>query len=224
VQLVFVHTGSLTVAVGCDELAVGAGSCCLLLPGRVEFFRFSRVTTTVHSWVHYWSAATDRELVARLATVARTQRISAGVARLVGALLSESQVARPLTVLRSYEILYRYIHDAGHPSAQPAALGTALAFVHQRYVDAIGVDDVAVAAAVSRSQLFRMFRQHVGTTPAEYIWQLRVTHAIQLLRETGLPVAEISQRCGFQNAKHLARRVRLDTGQSPRQVRLHALG
>jgi AraC-like DNA-binding protein len=216
VQLVFVHDGSVSVTVAGEQLAVASGHACLLLPGNVEHFRFSPSRETRHSWVHYWSSAGDERLLARLAGVPRVQRMSPVLARLVGGLLAERRAAGPIAALRAHEILYRYVEDARRV---PAALEPALTFVEQHLAGPLDVDRIAAAAAVSRSQLFRLFRAQLGVTPAEYVWRRRDELALELLRDTGLPVAEVATRCGFRNSKHLARRVRAAAGVSPRELR-----
>jgi AraC-like DNA-binding protein len=216
VQLVFIHDGWAGVTAGGEQLAVAAGHACLLLPGHLEHFRFSPGRDTRHSWVHYWSSAGDEPLLARLAAIPRVQPTSPALARLVAALLAERPAAGPIAALRAYEILYRYVEDARRV---PAALEPALTFVEQHLALPLDVDRIATAAAVSRSQLFRLFRAHLGLTPAEYLWERRDELAVELLRDTGLPVAEVAVRCGFRNPKHLARRVRAATGRSPSELR-----
>jgi AraC-like DNA-binding protein len=226
VQLVFVHDGAARVTVDGEELFVAGGSAALFLPGRVEHFRFSPAGETRHSWVHYWSAPDDESLLRRLADVRRVSPMTPALARMVRALLSEPDASDPLTVLRAFEILYRYIGDACiDPSGRrPAAVDAALTFVEQHLHEPLPVERVAAAANVSRPHLFRLFREHLGVTPADYVWQRRVEYALELLRETGLPIAAVARRAGFRTPKHLSRRVRAAAGATPTAVRAAALG
>jgi len=72
---------------------------------------------------------------------------------------------------------------------------------------------------VHRSTLFRLFRQHHGVAPIQYLSRLRLREALRLLRETSLPVAEIAGRSGVGDSAYLSRLVRRATGQSPRAFR-----
>jgi transcriptional regulator GlxA family with amidase domain len=51
------------------------------------------------------------------------------------------------------------------------------------------------------------------------IWRLKTDHAVQLIRATGLTLAEIADQCGFSNAFHLSRCVKERTGTAPRDLR-----
>ena len=225
VQLVFVHDGSARVNVDGEELSVASGQAALLLPGHVEYFMFSPAVETRHSWVHFWSASADDSLLRRLADVRRVSPLSPTLSRLVRSLLHEPDPSAPLTVLRAFEILYRYVADARvEGSGRPATVDAALTFVEEHLPDPLPVERLAAAANVSRPHLFRLFRDHLGMTPADYVWERRVEYALELLRETGLPIAAVAQRAGFRTPKHLSRRVRAATGSTPTAVRAAALG
>jgi transcriptional regulator GlxA family with amidase domain len=151
--------------------------------------------------------------------------MSPTLVRLLERLLAEPAAPLALRTLRAYEILYRYVFDAEHREStrRSLALEAALTFVEQHLDQPIDVAQVASASAVSRPHLFRLFREQLGLTPAQYLWERRVERAVELLRETGLPVADVALLCGFSNPKHLARRVRAATGASPVGVRAQAL-
>jgi AraC family transcriptional regulator of arabinose operon len=225
VQLVLVHDGAPGVVGHGEELSVASGHAALLLPGHLEYFRFSPAVQTRHSWVHFWSAGADVALLRRLAAVRRVIPISPTLSRLVRSLLPEPDPTAPLTVLRAFEILYRYVDDARvEGRGRPPTVDAALTFVEEHLPDPLSVERLAGAANVSRPHLFRLFREHLGMTPADYVWQRRVEYALELLRETGLPIAAVAQRAGFRTPKHLSRRVRAATGETPTAVRAAALG
>ena len=225
VQLVLVHDGSAVVSIDGQRIQIGSGAACLLLPGPVEHFSFSPTRQTTHSWVHYWSAPHDLQLLDRLQSAPRVQRASPALSRMLNELLADPEARRgsdPVTVLRCYAILYRYLLDGRSEEKLPPSLGAAVAFIEQHLTEHIDLARIAAAAATSRSQLFRLFRERLGVTPANYVWGRRVELAVELLSETGLPVGEIARRCGFRTAKHLSRRVRQATGKSPVGLRAAA--
>jgi transcriptional regulator GlxA family with amidase domain len=72
---------------------------------------------------------------------------------------------------------------------------------------------------ISRRQLERLFAAHVGTTPAQFYIDLRISRAHALLNETDLSVAEIAAATGFNSASQMATRFRKRFGMSPRAYR-----
>ncbi|MEY9966181.1 transcriptional regulator GlxA family with amidase domain [Streptacidiphilus sp. MAP12-16] len=59
------------------------------------------------------------------------------------------------------------------------------------------VPEIAERAHMSVRNFARVFRREVGTPPGQYIEQMRIARARNLLEATDLPVNQIARRCGF---------------------------
>ncbi len=106
------------------------------------------------------------------------------------------------------------------PHGQEAdPLRDAYAFIESRYAEDIRVEDIAHASSVSTSHLNLLFRRQAGTTPHDYLVRYRVTRAKDLLANTGLPIAEIARRTGFNSESNFAYRFSKMNGVSPRSYR-----
>jgi AraC-like DNA-binding protein len=68
-----------------------------------------------------------------------------------------------------------------------------------RYVEPLGVDDMARAAGLSRAHFSREFRRAFGDTPHGYLLTRRLERAASLLRMTDHSVAEICFSVGLQS-------------------------
>jgi LacI family transcriptional regulator len=92
----------------------------------------------------------------------------------------------------------------------------------RRRIDA-GLSPTVAAAAVefkvSRRTLSGRFGEAVGMSPRDYLIQARLLEAQRLLRETGLTIAEIAQRCGFSKQSSFTYRFRCAFGMTPRDYR-----
>jgi transcriptional regulator GlxA family with amidase domain len=76
---------------------------------------------------------------------------------------------------------------------------------------------------LSRRQLERLFRKHLGRTPAQYYLELRLERARHLLYQTSMPIMNVAFACGFVSASHFSTCYRQKYGRTPRAERL-ALG
>lgn len=72
---------------------------------------------------------------------------------------------------------------------------------------------------VSARQLERLFRRHLGASPAAYQLGLRLERARELLRLSPLPVTDVGLACGFQSAAHFSTAYARRFGRSPREER-----
>ena len=66
----------------------------------------------------------------------------------------------------------------------------------------ISLPELAEMCSVSVSSLLRHFRRAFGTTPAEYLKNLRLDKAATLLQSTSLRVEEIADQCGFSSSSY----------------------
>ena len=96
----------------------------------------------------------------------------------------------------------------------PLAVRRARAFLHDALVDKITLDDLAEHAALDKFHLVRAFRAEVGLPPYEYLTQLRVSRAKELLRR-GVLVAEAAHTVGFYDESQLHRHFRRIVGVTP---------
>jgi AraC-like DNA-binding protein len=69
----------------------------------------------------------------------------------------------------------------------------------RRYVEPLGVDDLARAAGLSRAHFSREFRRAFGETPHGYLLTRRLERAAALLRTTDNSVADICMAVGLQS-------------------------
>jgi transcriptional regulator GlxA family with amidase domain len=119
--------------------------------------------------------------------------------------------------------LQEYLFAAGRGATdreeEPDALRRALDWVGQEGHRSVDLRTLAREAGVSPAQLVKLFRRHLGTTPIRHVWETRTRRGAQLLRETGLTVAEVAFRCGFQTPFHFSRWVRDLYGLPPRALR-----
>ena len=79
--------------------------------------------------------------------------------------------------------------------------------------------EIADHAGLSRRQIERLFRQHMGRSPARYYLEIRLDRARHLLLQSALPVVEVAVACGFVSASHFSKCYRELYGRSPQQER-----
>ena len=102
------------------------------------------------------------------------------------------------------------------------AVSVARRYMEEHYAEDLHVDDVAREAAISTSQLIRLFKRQLGTTPHSYLLRYRITQAKALLAETTIPVATIARQVGFASESNFSYRFGEMCGQSPSAYRAGA--
>lgn len=76
-------------------------------------------------------------------------------------------------------------------------VGRALKLIEEGALDEAGVAELAARLGIGQRHLSRLFRRHLGASPAETARTLRLQRAKRLLHETDLAMAEVARRAGF---------------------------
>ncbi|MFB9277707.1 AraC family transcriptional regulator [Cohnella cellulosilytica] len=93
-------------------------------------------------------------------------------------------------------------------------------YLSTQYAEPITIEGMAEALGYNRAYLSRMFKQHVGVSPATFLAKLRVDQGRRLLRERPeLTVEQIASSVGFQDALYFSKQFRRWYAQSPTEYR-----
>ena len=121
-----------------------------------------------------------------------------------------------------YDMLFRISQQKSETYNAPLYL--CMEYIQQHFAEPeLSVPEVCRHAFISVSTIQRMFLEHLGITPKQYIIQLRIEKALQLLIENRHSVREIATLCGFSDEKYFSRAFRQKYGYPPSQLRNHTI-
>ncbi len=107
------------------------------------------------------------------------------------------------------------------PFAEPdrPRIERVLDHIHAHYAERLSIDALAELAHLSASGLHRLFLRHTRMTVLDYIIQLRLGRACQLLMSSQRPIALIAADVGYENLSNFNRQFRAAKGATPREFR-----
>jgi AraC family transcriptional regulator of adaptative response / methylphosphotriester-DNA alkyltransferase methyltransferase len=85
------------------------------------------------------------------------------------------------------------------------------------------IDSEMRELGVSASQLSRIFRSEYGMTPVEYLAQVRVGYAKEMLASEGNAIIDIAYEVGFESLSAFYRFFKKHTGTTPRDYRIEVI-
>ncbi|WP_310604479.1 AraC family transcriptional regulator [Anaerosporobacter sp.] len=94
-----------------------------------------------------------------------------------------------------------------------------LAYINQNYRETITVTELASMAHMSERNFTRVFHKAYGMSPSNYIIQLRIQHAYELLQNTEFSILEVAYMCGFRDSSYFTRQFKQASGFTPREYR-----
>lgn len=96
----------------------------------------------------------------------------------------------------------------------------AIEIVHGRYADALSVPDIARELGISVVHLSNIFSAEMGVAPGQYLENVRLARAAEMLRLSASDIQDIGRSVGYEYASYFARRFRIKYGQTPRAYRV----
>ncbi len=95
----------------------------------------------------------------------------------------------------------------------------AISFIEQNFQNDISVEMIAASCGLNRSYFGKIFRENMGKSPQEFLISYRMSKGAELLKLTGLSIADIGNAVGYPNQLHFSRAFKNVYGISPRQWR-----
>lgn len=123
-----------------------------------------------------------------------------------------------LYVLRAWAAQYPQATGLMAASADPM-VGQALNLMHQHPEEAWTVASLAEASHASRANFARRFTQLMGLSPIDYLTDVRMQKAAQILNATQLSVEAIAERVGYRSEAAFAKAFKKHMGTPPGQFR-----
>lgn len=143
--------------------------------------------------------------------------------------LQEKEESMELLTLQSllqlWELLFRHmdlntsspmLHRLNH---QQARLQAMMQYIHEHYTEAITLEAIAEAAAISKSGALQIFQSCIHISPVAYLIQYRLAQAAEQLYTTKKTVSSIAEETGFTSSAYFCRKFRQHYHTSPAEYR-----
>ena len=97
-----------------------------------------------------------------------------------------------------------------------------LTFIQEHYSEKLSVARIAGCVPISERECYRIFRNSLGTTPAEFLLSVRLKKARDLLTSTQKSIVEVALESGFGNSSYFGKLFRRQYLMSPGEYRMYA--
>lgn|GEM_PF-1262383 len=101
----------------------------------------------------------------------------------------------------------------------PERLLRVIQFIEINLPNHLCLDKIAQQACLSKFHFSRLFKQHLGVSPIQFIRNLRIYRATDLLRSTNLAIATVAEQTGFNDLSDFYRRFKKVHGMPPSDFR-----
>ena len=96
-----------------------------------------------------------------------------------------------------------------------SAISRAIKYVNENYKNNIYISDVAEYVGLNQVYFGRLFKIYTGENFTDYLINLRMEKAMELLCEGNMKISEVSESVGYDNIKYFSRIFKRRTGKTP---------
>lgn len=101
----------------------------------------------------------------------------------------------------------------------PENLNYLLTYINQHYMQPLTLDYLSAFSSISKYHLCRLFQKHIGFSPNEYLIQVRIENAKNLLLNTTIPANKIANMVGIHDENYFYRLFKSRVGISANDFR-----
>ena len=116
--------------------------------------------------------------------------------------------------------IYELLHSLTYTEEEKETLKAVIALMKHRISDPdLSLSDLCNAASLSESHLRRLFHQETGSSPMQYLTELRMNQAKNMLAQGDVSIGEVAEFCGFSSLYYFSRSFHRRYGMTPTQYR-----
>lgn len=230
-QIIYIAAGKGHFILDGKEVIVPAGSMVLFQPKQVQdYFYFGKDKTQV--WFVHFTGREVRNILRHYEIPTDGYILHTGISREYEDLFRRMR-DELVRCSWGYEEMLTYLfrellmtmHRRMTENAPRVSgfiqdeIDRARAFFDEHYNEEISIEQYAVSRNMSTSWFNRSFRSAVGTSPMQYILDVRIRNAQTLLETTDYSVGNIASLVGYENPMYFSRLFRKAKGLSPSKYR-----
>ena len=112
-------------------------------------------------------------------------------------------------------IFYNMLYHITVSSKNSRSFSDIIEFIENNYSDGISNEVLAEKCNMTVEHFRKQFAKTYGISPMQYVINVRINMAKQMLLEEKIKISEISEKCGFSNPYHFCRLFKKKTGITP---------
>lgn len=94
-----------------------------------------------------------------------------------------------------------------------------IVYMETNYAENLTLDTISRQFAIDPTYFCKLFKKTVGTTFVNYLTDIRIKKAMQLIRETNMPNYLIAEKTGYQTPEYFSKIFKKKTGLSPKEYK-----
>lgn len=227
-QIIYIQRGKGHFWLNEKEDVLGEGNIVVYYPNERQRYAFYHAENAEFYWIHFsgtkvWDLLKDCEFDSK-AYVGMATQIARGFEDVIRELMIKRKKYIEIANLKGEELIFlfnreKYEQQHNEDKAHRAELEKIIEEINLHYADSMLVEELAKKYGASVEWFIKTFSDYTGFTPKQYISEIRLNHAKELLEFADYNISEIAQACGFENPLYFSRYFKKKYHISPSEYR-----
>jgi two-component system response regulator YesN len=113
----------------------------------------------------------------------------------------------------------KLVADQQHPSLPNFMIDKAKRIIDEKYGEAITLQSVADELCIHPVSLSKVFKKEMGQNFLDYLTEVRIEKAKDLLRNSNLKIYEIAEKIGYQEIQYFGKLFKKRMNMTPKEFR-----
>jgi len=219
-ELIFHLSGQATVYFGNKTLITTPGAIRFLPKGEVSQYIVDR---EIRGECIFFDFHSDRPISdeAFVLNITENDRIRALFKKAFSVWVSKREGYYFECISLLYKIFTELQKETYLPEKVFEKIKPALDYIDEHFRNEdISAEHLAELCGISYSYLKKLFVAHFGLSPKQYIIQMKMNYARDLLQTERYSIAQVAEQCGFRDVYFFSRQFKAHTGVSPSRYHL----
>lgn len=224
--LLYVKSGTLSVSHEQNTVSYTDGTFILFPPGYKYCYFHDAGETIECYWIHFSGSDAERALkyydfkiFPEVNSVKHDMVIDSRYTNIFNTFIQNDKFRdRELSILFD-RLLLSLAKRTQNTHISKSPLSKSINFINENYDTQIYIPDLAALENLSLSRYNVVFRQTTGMSPGDYIKQLRLNAACELLLSTELPINVVGESVGYDNQCFFSKIFKKTIGVTPTEYR-----
>ena len=207
---------------------LGAGQAFLITEGNIIYYEADEKDP----WHYMWFEAEGDAVLSFLkaASLKREHPIynttqPSLVKSRFAALMEAGRTGEAFTISGAfYSLLGSMVTTNAVPAPLPEKSATqyveaAKQYIKLNYFGRVRISDLCALTCIERSYLCRLFQEHTGYSPQEYVIRYKLSRARELLKRDDLSIRQVASSVGYEDQAAFSRLFKKRYGLSPKKMR-----
>lgn len=128
-------------------------------------------------------------------------------------------ISQSLLLLLIGKLSRWYDQVSTEDSTKLLLIAKSIAHMEQTLYEPLSIKELARIANMSERSFYRIFQKATGVSPNQYLTNLRLSQAAELLKHSDASITEIAFECGFQDSSYMTKQFKRHMDITPSQFR-----